>query len=453
MQSRSLRVCFTTIMACLLVKQASASVPLLQDWRFLDHYSTESIAAAPGTNEQAILDIERQAQNDPSREARAYVFLAKALLERMHFRPGSADYFAMQCMSAAKDAANDAAFALCGWLRMNLAASDDDYERMALISGQIEAANHRLMRRAGITDGDVEGNPLFFFLRGPGSYADVRSREKPSVHTSLIAPDNVPITYDAWAEPLVKVRINGKTTEFTLDTGTGQTIVSRSLAAKLNLDVSRYQRAGYDAKGRAVIYSVAFVKSFSVGALTVDNFPVFVGKLGKVPPILGMDFLRRVGRFTIRHNKLTLNPEVDLRCHTAALLSSAIFPDPPLIGIETQSDYGRMYAGLDTGADGTGYALADWGMRRKFGIKHAGATTFHIINMITASGNGMAFYVPKSINLQVSGIEFRRPLRLYTNMHLDFDLLLGNKSTRDFSYYFDVVNGVACMRPIRGPAS
>lgn len=453
MQSKWFRVCFTAIIACLLVKPASASVAFFQDGRIFDHYATESIEAAAGTNEQAILDIERQAQSDPSREARAYVFLAKALVERMHFRPDSANHFAVQCMNAAKGAANDTAFALCGWLRMNLAASEGDYERMALISGQIEAANHRIMRIAGLTDRDVEGDPYFSFLRSPSSYADVRSWGRPSVHTSLIGADNVPLTYDAVGRPRVKVRINGRTAEFMLDTGTGPTIVSRSLAAKLNLDISHYQVGGYDIQGRRDISSVAFIKSFSVGAFTVNNFSVLVEKLGKAPPILGMDFLRQVGRFTIRHNKLTLNPKVDLRCHTPAILSSAIFPDYPLIGIETQSNFGRIYAGLDTGAYHESFASALWGMRKKFGFEHAGATTFHLQSIVSESGPGLTFYVPQVINLRVSGIEFKRTLYLYTNLSLDFDLMLNNKSTRDFSYYFDLVNGVACMRPIRGPAS
>ena len=456
MKSRSFCVCFNTIIACLLVNQASASVPDFKHWRF-DHYAIASFKAASGTDEQAVLAIERQAQSDPLPEARAYVFLAKALRERMHFRLVSADHFAMQCMSAAKEAANDEAFALCGWLRMNLAASDGDYKRVARISGTIEAANHHIMRLAALTDRDVEGNPALFVLRGPGSYADLRSREKPSVHTSVVGPDNIPFTYNKHTEPLVKVRINGTATEFLLDTGSPRTTVSRSLAAKLDLDVTRYHGWFRDALGRRITYAVAFVKSLSVGTFTIDNFPVEVAKLGHQPPILGMDFLLRVGRFTIRHDKLTLSPEVDTQCHTALRFSfgsfdRSIFPRPPRMGIETRSNYGRIYGLLDTGADD--YVAADWRKRKYFGINDKGGATFHIESIETAgTDSALTAYVSRAIDLQVRGMTYRRTLRLYTNLDLPLHLNLGFQTTRDFSYYFDVVNGVACMRPIRRPAS
>lgn len=456
MQCRSFRVCFTAIMACFLMNQASALVPDLQHWRF-DHYAREIIVAASGNNEQAMLGIERQAQSDPSPKARAYVFLAKALRERLHFRLVSADHFAMQCMSAAKDAAYDEAFALCGWLRMNLAASDGDYKRVALISGQIEAANHHLMRLAGVTDREVENNPALPYLRGPGAYADLRSRETPSIHTSVVGPEIVPFTYDKHAKPLVEVRINGTATEFLLDTGTPQTTVSRSLAAKLGLDVTRHHGWLPDVLGHHVTYKLAFVKSLSVGTFTIDNFPVVVAKLGHQPPILGMDFLLRVGRFTIRHDKLTLNPEVDTQCHSAARFSmwsfnNPIFPHPPRMGIETRSNYGRIYGMLDTGDDD--YLAADWRKRKYFGINDKGGATFHIESIETAGADSaLTAYVSRAIDLQVRGMTYRRTLRLYTNLDLPLHLNLGFQTTRDFSYYFDVVNGAACMRAIRGPAS
>lgn len=418
------------------------------NWSFLDHYAVASIQAAHGVDEGALLQIERQANADRDEQARPYVYLARALRARLTFDLDGANTLARQCMDVASQVKNETALALCGWLRVNLATAHGDYLEASRMTGEIEPANRVLMQKAGLTEKEVITNPSLFSLRGPESYAGIKNHERYRILEKPTVQDKRALTYDDAREPLIEVVINGVHIKAMMDTGSGPTLVSSKLAKALNLEVTTRTELASDVQGRQVVARVAFAKALSIGSFRVSNARLFVADEEVSPPIVGMDTLRLLGRFAISHDALTLSPPVDVQCRTSAHLRSSIATDPALVGILVNTNFGPFYAGLDTGANDIGYALMGWDAREKFGFDASTSHAFHLQKVMTANGEGVAYYLPIDFSIRLGHATYRRQARMYSNFKMNFDITLGMDSTKDFTYYFDLPHGLACLKPV-----
>lgn len=427
----------------LCMRLAFAGSPWVNDWRTLGPYGSRLMEAATATDEPALIAVERIARTDASANGRAYTLLAQALRARMHFDFVGADAKASRCMSIAEQGAMDGPLALCGWLRMNIAGLRGDYPAMAALAGRLAAANRRLMQQAGLSDDDVAHEPALSFLRGPESYRGVLDRKPPRV--VFVRDEHVPVRRNASGELMVNVHANGVRMDFNLDTGAGPTVISHKVASAIGAQITPRKEVIMDILGHPAEVRRAYIRFLSVGSFTVRDFPVLVDGDDASAPLLGMDFLKLMGAFTLTDDTLVVGSS-NHACHDNALLRSAVFPDPMLVLLPLETSDGVFHALLDTGAARI-YAMSPWSLRSRFGIKDA-ETRFSVEGLATASGGGgLAFYFPTEMSITEGGNSLHRELRLYTNLSLNTDLTLGLPALRDFVFSYDLQRGVGCVQP------
>jgi predicted aspartyl protease len=419
------------------------------DWRFLDPYAVALMEDAHGTDYVALERTESAANKDSNSLAKAYVHLARALQARMRFRLNDADREAVECIKAAQATQNDTAQALCGWLRLNLARIRNDFAAMATISNDMSAVNRKLLSRAGLTQEDAVKSTSFFSLAGAAGYQDMASWPKSSVTKSKDEPSIVKLDTSHDDYLLVNGEINGQPIQFDLDTGSGYSIISPELASRLNITMAKYKEYKGDLRGNPTPYGMGLIPALTVGTVTVHNLPVYVGSISYDNPILGMDFLFQIGTFGISDNSLILGESPIHTCNTPAVLRSSIAPDSPLVGVAIHTNFGEFYASLDTGSSGIGYAWGDWKMRKKLGVGSEYILKPQILKSL--SGQSVVGFTDVRMQIFLDGDVFDRELRLYPDPPLNTDIVMNRAAIKDFSFFYDLPRGMACLRVSSDP--
>jgi clan AA aspartic protease (TIGR02281 family) len=361
----------------------------------------------------------------------------------MRFRFEDADREAVTCIEVASTTRNDTAKALCGWLRLNLARIRNDYSALVAISNDMGSANRLLLDRAGVTDEAAAQSSTLFFLTQAGGYQDVESWPRPTVQWSTDKPETLRVDMSQYGHAFVNALVDKRSAQFDLDTGSAYTLISPELAKEWGLSISKHQEYQVDVRGNATVYSMALVPSIKIGSVVVHDFPVLVGRYGFDRPILGMDFLFKVGTFGLSSEGLIFNGPSINACRSPAMLRASIAPDLPTVGFATHTDHGNLYASLDTGAQGVGYAMGSWKIKEKLGVKDA--YTLQGQSVITLSAKNDLGFVSARIKFLSGDFALDRELRIYPDMSLNTDIVMTRQSIEDFSFYYDLPRGMACM--------
>lgn len=104
----------------------------------------------------------------------------------------------------------------------------------------------------------------------------------------------------------IYARVNGAHVKFVIDSGSDDVVLTDRDARRAGIDVSRLKFTHeYDAETGSGMEANTKLREFSIGGLSMTDFPVAVSEDGGAS-LLGMPFLRRMKSVEIRDNRLYL---------------------------------------------------------------------------------------------------------------------------------------------------
>jgi hypothetical protein len=399
-------------------------------------------------------------KSDPKvRSARpAYGFLADALIDRMHFRFQKADERAYACMRLAKKTEDAYAEMQCGMLRLSLSRLQMNLAAMASQAADVQAAENSVYAKLHQSRDEVNKDPSdsynwtidhYSSLKGLAPAVIERERGGPS-EVSLFYKKNPMKGFDDI--PHLKISVNGKEVDFVIDTGSYFSMIPKGMASALGLKSTSFKEPTTDMSGITRVSNTAIADSIQVGGVTVHNFPVLLeadertalNQANQAPqPMLGADFLIFLKRYSISKHKLVLFPEVDEKCDRPALLSGEMDPTIATVLLIIDTNYGNLKSLFDTGNND--YASGSFANRDIYKLKEMPASSRSVA---TIGLYGAMINIETDLPLIINADDrsFVKKIAIQKNIELPSQMQLGSKTLSDFSYYFDLDRGVACLR-------
>ena len=120
-------------------------------------------------------------------------------------------------------------------------------------------------------------------------------------------PDSVSFPVSSDGHYYIRAQVEGVTIEFLADTGASHIVLSPHDAKKLGLDPSRlvydrlYQTANGTVRGSSIRLS-----DFRVGSIHLSDVTASVNEAPMSNSLLGMTFFRKLARYEVKNNALTL---------------------------------------------------------------------------------------------------------------------------------------------------
>jgi len=267
-------------------------------------------------------------------------------------------------------------------------------------------------------------------------------------------PDNklvLPLKKSLSGSPVVKVKINGKTKKFWVDTHASPSVVASDLALKAGLKFNPEEvgQAG-TATSKKVNIVPAIIEELQIGGLTIRNHPVIVidkrdlefKLLGirviKIDGIIGWNAIQNM-RLTIDYEKNLLSIEKSVPADNPG--RNLYWLEAPIVELQTANGSSLNF-GLDTGANATS-AFA--GILPKINV-----TEFKTGHSMIGGAGGMEKVedriIPEiSFRLGDRVLDFRN---LYVHPAKDTDMLitrdgiLGINIVEDRRLIIDAANGI-----------
>lgn len=133
---------------------------------------------------------------------------------------------------------------------------------------------------------------------------------------SIQQPVHIPFKAAASGTPLVRVKVNGHTYRFWLDTGAGMTVLSSSTASRCGVKMESAKDAvAIAATGNAVALNPGMIDSFQINELKVLNHPcIILHKKDLEWRILGIPLIRidgLIGWNLLQELDVTINNQTD----------------------------------------------------------------------------------------------------------------------------------------------
>lgn len=138
---------------------------------------------------------------------------------------------------------------------------------------------------------------------------DVKQRVSSELSGSAIVEDDgsikIPMRQDGhfWVE----AEINGEPVDFLVDTGATITTVDRRVAERTGLAMLEGAQQQVQTANGSVLVGVGRAKSLSVGSIREQDVMIQVSDIDDVN-VLGMNFLRKLGRWGVEGRFLVLEP-------------------------------------------------------------------------------------------------------------------------------------------------
>lgn len=243
----------------------------------------------------------------------------------------------------------------------------------------------------------------------------------------------------------VDAKINGYAAKFDFDTGTAVTTIGASDSSKWHVRLSSIVVSARDVSGKYRRAVLGMISSISVGGLSIFNLPVVVVSSGG-KAILGQNFLDVIGKYYINRNGVAINTGWKFKCanrlYNAGNLS--LSGSRPFFYVNTE--FGRMFAYLDTGYQGKGWGLIGWPIISNSDYFKSHRVTYHmgIMNPDIRGGENV-FYTDYDMFYYLNGSRVRNDFQTIVGARLGADMSFGIKSLDKISYYFDVDRGFGCM--------
>ena len=121
--------------------------------------------------------------------------------------------------------------------------------------------------------------------------------------------DSKTVSYfaDANGQFLVDGQVNGIDFRFVVDTGATSIVFNKADARRLGFDVEalRFDRTAMTANGR-VHYAPVRLREVAIGPVVLRDVPAQINDGSQQEPLLGMEFLKRIGTFEISNGILTI---------------------------------------------------------------------------------------------------------------------------------------------------
>lgn len=392
----------------------------------------------------------------------AIALLARALKERMHFRFDEADSAASKCLSVARDTHDDITAEQCGLLRLALARTQLDLGKMERRAEEIQAIIDRASIAQGKTRAALNEDADASYQWTIEHFRSLKGLPPATLRRQGPGPFVVPIEYAGSTAPLahvprVRLTLNGREVIFALDTGSYFSIIPAELARRIGVKTTAFLEPVSDLTGKTRLYKTALVKNATIGGLAIRNLPVLVdardvGQVVAQPqrmsdtPILGMDLLLFLQEFEISKKSLTIFPG-DRGCTSDALFSGEMDPTIADVFLVVDTNNGPLKTLLDTGFDQ--FAGASFLHKDAYHLTDlpSSGTTSLALGMY-GGVQGRTVDIP--VSLLIQGETFKRVVKMESALQKPSEMQLGTPSMEDFSFYYDLERGRACMSPI-GP--
>ena len=160
--------------------------------------------------------------------------------------------------------------------------------------------------------------------------------------TRQMTPDSRASSFEAWppqisetvaacgtnGRSILSVHVNGKKLDSLLDTGSAITLISAEWAEKLKLNLQQATITAKTVNGESLPIVAKTEISISV-AETVEKQCAYVLRNAPFPLILGVDFMRRVGKFSIDYSR----GQAEINGRTVPLAGPGDIQNPRLVKV------------------------------------------------------------------------------------------------------------------------